>query len=128
MAKSATKKTSRAAQSASTSDNKMIDPGRYEVLTYTDPHTGKTVHSRGKGDAVHRVMCWVNTSDDALKKVAKANGIDYDPATYPNGGMAKMALSQKLRAKLRKNEELTIAGHAVKKIDQKVPLPAAQAA
>lgn len=124
MAKTARKKTAVAKHYGN--GDKMIDGSRYGFLVYVDPDTGKTVRSKGNLDAIHHASCWFNTADKTLKDIAKANGVeDFDPATHPNAGKAKMALNQKLRAKIRAGIEVTIAGHVIKKLDQKVPLPKA---
>ena len=111
----------------------LIDQSRYESTKFTDPATGKSKTSKGTGDAIAIAMLHIGTNDSALKAVAKANGFgDFDPSKYPNNGMARMTLGNKLRARViriekgsKDDEPVEIGEFTIKRRDQKVPLPKA---
>lgn len=48
---------------------------------------------------------------EALKRIARANGIDFARWDHLNVGMFRMNLSNVLRGKLKRNEQITIGDH-----------------
>lgn len=101
---------------------RMIDPSQYNTVTYVCPETGKTKTSRGSGDAVSLALLTVKKSD--YDDVAKANDVfDKFNKEYPNTGQMTMALSNMLRAKVKRGEPVKIGEHNVKKLDQQIKLP-----
>ena|SRR5258708_7068031 len=101
---------------------RMIDPSRYNTVTYVDPETGKTKTSRGTGDAVALALLTVAKRD--YDDVAKANDLfEKFNKEYPNTGQMTMALSNMLRAKVKRGESVKIGEHTIKKLDQVVKLP-----
>lgn len=101
---------------------RMIDPSQYNTVTYVDPETGKTKTSRGSCDAVALALLTVRKSD--YDDVAKANDVfEKFNKEYPNAGQMTMALSNMLRAKVKRGESVKIGEHTVKKLDQVIKLP-----
>ncbi len=101
---------------------RMIDSSQYNTVTYVDPETGKTKTSRGSCDAVALALLTVKKSD--YDGVAKANDLSEKfNREYPNAGQMAMALSNMLRAKVKRGEPVKIGEHTVKKLDQVIKLP-----
>lgn len=123
MAKKATKK---AAAAVTTEAAVLIDQNRYERTTFIDPKTGKTRHSASNGDAVAIAM--MHIPSEKLDAVVRANKLEMKPE-YPNAGMYRMAVGNKLRAMVRAHEgdkSLPIAKigeFEVKSLAQRVPAP-----
>lgn len=105
-----------------------IDHTRYEKTAFTDPKTGKSRSSVSNGDAIAIAMMHLN-GEEAVKTCARKNGLKDEVADrdFANPGMRRMALGNRLRAAVRKGEPVTIGDHEVKKLDQRVPLPAGEA-
>jgi len=117
MAKAASKKSE-----PTVTGERMIDPSQYNTVTYVDPETGKTKTSRGSCDAVALALLLVKKSD--YDNVAKDNDVfEKFNKTYPNTGQMTMALSNMLRAKVKRGEPVKIGEHTVKKLDQVIKLP-----
>lgn len=97
----------------------------YERIKTLDAD-GKVKHSSSNGDAVARAMLVL--TPDQLADLAEAN--DVDMSKYKNGGLARMALSNRIRALVRKGTAVQIGDVLVKKLDQRVKveeLPKAKA-
>lgn len=122
MAKKATKKAASAAEAAG-----LIDQSRYERTTFTDPKTGKTRHSASNGDAVAIAMMHIPA--EKLDAVVRVNKLEMKPE-YPNSGMYRMAVGNKLRAMVRAHENdkaanpsAKIGEFEIKSLAQRVPAP-----
>lgn len=97
----------------------VIDRDKYSYQRVkTVDSEGKVRSSASNGDAVARAMLSLTT--DQLADLARAN--DLDMAKYKNAGLARMALSNRLRALVRKGTAVQIGEHLIKKLDQRVKL------
>lgn len=111
-----------AARKATAKTSSVIDQGRYGSTSFSDPATGRTRATKGSGDAVHLALSLI--AFDNLNDVADKNDLqEYDSAKYPNAGMAKMNLGNKLRARVRKGESVVIGDNTVKRLDQQIKMP-----
>ncbi len=121
----ATAKTKTPAKTAAPvkAEGKMINPGRYDAISYIDPISGKTRTSRGNQDAV--ALALLGTGPKDWDRIAKDNDLEQKlDKEYPNNGQYRMALGAMLRAKVKRGEAITIGNHPViKKLDQKISLP-----
>lgn len=101
-----------------------IDHSKYERTRFTDPKTGRARSSVSNGDAVARAMMHL-VGEDAIDTCARRNKLKDEVADkkFPNPGMKRMALGNRLRAMVRKGEAVTIGAHEVKTLLQRVPLP-----
>lgn len=96
--------------------NVVNDKYNYQRTRFLDAE-GNIRHSAGNGDAVARAM--LRLSPDQIADIAEAH--DVDMSKYKNPGLAKMALSSRLRALVRKDTQVQIGDCLIKKLDQKQP-------
>lgn len=112
-------------------DGKMIDQSRYERISILGKD-GTVKHSSGNGDAVAvALLIAMHGQGLDIGKIIKANSTKdnglaekYVPEQWDNAGMLRMNVGGTLRAMVRKGEEVVIGDITVKKLDQKVTIPA----
>jgi hypothetical protein len=107
--------------------DKLRDAGKnYEKVDYVGAD-GKKKSARVSGDAVSVAL--VGATREDLVKVAKANKLGAEVVAKveaaTNVGLARMSLSNRLRAIVRKGETpVTVRGVEITSLDQKVEAPA----
>lgn len=121
----APRKTSSKKKPASTDAGSIIDHSQYTPIEYVDPKTGRRRKSLGCGDAVALAMLGLEEKDiDACARKNKL-GAEVADREFPNLGMKRMSLGNRLRAMVRNGAPVHIGPHEVKKLDQRVALPEA---
>ena len=97
---------------------------RYDKVAFKDS-AGKSRVARINGDAVSRAM--VGAGRDALVKIARANKLGSEVVTKiaeaKNAGQARMSLSNRLRAMVRRGEPVAIQGVEITSLTQSVSPP-----
>lgn len=99
----------------------VIDRGRYKYDTHLVQTSKGTVKSTSNGDAVAIGLAGMTRAQ--MEKVIKANSfgewLKEDKTMRLNPGQFRMIAGNKLRAKVRRGEPITIGQITVKKLDQK---------